>query len=599
MPAEESGSHSKVRLTRSLWRPCPLTSAVARLAGHPAGGEGQRPPAGDAAALRRYLPTEELVEREITLGGGDLGSRCILTVFFMVLTVTCTSVEAGVRLAAHAMKTWSDEAFIEHFRPRVGQIPLAPREGEDAIQYKLAGLRRHNRVITRRISYFHAEPQAPLTERQLRALGTTRYGRRHGADKIRRAREGEQDAAKTVRDKLAGARYRLRRARRRQDYKGIGKVQHMWRTFENRVGDMFDDFYLGRIPPGVLGGHRGRESNYRPTRWVLSRGHVIAAPERFERYSQELAEGCLVMEADGVAYTKGCDPLHAVGESFSTILCAWCGKLVDVGSKASGMQRGGDRGESHGSLTSYTRQEVFFCPNCERCEGRDTASARKILIGGLLGTAFDISRDGVGDDEDQDEEEKDANEKATKAKEADIDDIDDAVGGEGGGEGGGGGGGGGGHDARGRGEAGDREGPTRDRGQERHAEDAHAEEEGAGAGAGDEEEGAGGGEGGGDAGLAAAATLITALPARDSTHSRVQEGRTEEEDAQEGHAEGRDGGDGGSGRGGDDERPASGAAGVDTVGAPARVEGARTLMEEEDDDDEQGEEGRWWVEDVE
>jgi hypothetical protein len=38
---------------------------------------------------------------------------------------------------------------------------------------------------------------------------------------------------------------------------------------------------------------------------------------------------------------------------------------------------------------------------------------------------------------------------------------------------------------------------------------------------------------------------------------------------------------------------------VDTVGAPARVEGARTLMDEEEDEDEQGEGGRWWAEDVE
>lgn len=348
--------------------------------------------------------------------------------------VAATTVKAGIDEVTAGFSLDPTE-FHERFRPRVEEVHLAGANSEDekegrrgAIQRFLAATRRRIASINHNLHLLRGGGgNGSLTPSQLAWLRGSAWGRSNkGRDMIRRAvDDADPVAINQLRRRLARTRCNLRRVRRRKYRQARTKVDHLWRSAETWLAGTAHAGFLGAIPRNVLKLRKGRkESDQRPTKWILQQARVIGAPARFKRFGEELAQGWVRLGPDGPTYGMGCASYEPTWESFSTALCPSCKRLLKVGSKVS--PRGAGRGSGgRGSLTSRAK-EIFACP-CGWTESRDGGAARLIMLSGMQGVDFDVNE--------ARRRQQDGGEEYEYTKEADLDGDIDGGGDEGGAEG--------------------------------------------------------------------------------------------------------------------------------------------------------------------
>lgn len=363
------------------------------------------------------------------IAGIDLGARTLACAFLAVFQVVATTVEAGVEEVTAGFSLEPTQ-FQERFQPRVEEVPLggansvdAGRGQRGALQRMLAAARRQIASINRRLHILRGSGDGGLSHAQLVCLRESTWGRGRGKDIIKLAEGGDVDAVKKLRRRLARSRCNLRAARRRKYRQARTKVDHFWRSAETWLAGTAHAAYVGILPPSILKLRRGmRESDRRPTKWVLQQARVVGAPARFKRFAEELQRGWVRLGPGDPTYGVGCASYEPTWEAYSTALCPHCKRLLNVGSKVGPRAAGRDTWPrlTHSPLRA---KEIFACP-CGWTESRDGSAARIIMLSGMQGLDFDVVKA-------KKRKREDADAKYEFAKEADLD--GDADGGDDGG----------------------------------------------------------------------------------------------------------------------------------------------------------------------
>lgn len=338
-------------------------------------------------------------KHELRVGGIDLGARCIFSAVLLAIQVSATKLGDGMKEVVWGLHNLDPTEFQTRFRPRLEQCPIGAANLEDernerrgAIQRMLAATRRQIASINRRLKFLEGSGDGRLTPAQLISIKESAWGRGKGRDVIRRAEEeGDLEAIKVLRRRIARSRCNLRAAKRRKYRQVHNKIEHLWRSTEVWLGSSVHAAFTGIIPPSLLRLRRGKkESDISPTKWTLQQGRVFGAPKRLQRYGQELRQGFVRYGPGGRrTYGMGCASFKPTWEAYTTSLCPSCKQLVDVGGQVKrprGREKGG---RSRDSPTLSHAQEVFMCP-CGWTESRDGGAARLIMLSGMQGLDFDV-----------------------------------------------------------------------------------------------------------------------------------------------------------------------------------------------------------------